>query len=180
MGYLHCCWQPNSCAKLFSVLLPTHLRYWVKSRLSRALLPTHLQFGLFALLLATQFLCQAVKCAVTNPFTLFGEIYANQGTVTNPFTIWAIYIAVGNPMPVLGCLVCSYQPIYTIWWNLSYPGYCYQPNLQYGLFSLLMAIQSTVAKPFTLQREFPGQTEVLFSSFLSGIFTTVKHSHFSI
>ena len=40
-----------------------------------------------------------------------------------------------------------------------------------------MAIQSTVAKPFTLQREFPGQTgyctEVRYSSFLSGIFTTM-------
>jgi hypothetical protein len=60
LGYLYFCWQPNSCAKLFSVLLPTHLHYLVKSRLSMALLPTHLQFGLFALLLATQFLCQAV------------------------------------------------------------------------------------------------------------------------
>ena len=47
MGCLHCCWQPNACARLFSVLLPTHLHYLVKSRLSRALLPTHLKHGLF-------------------------------------------------------------------------------------------------------------------------------------
>ena len=74
------------------------------------LLPTHLQYGLFALLLATQF----------------------QGTVTNPFTVWAICIAVGNPIPVPSCLVCCYQPIYTIWWNLGYPGHCYQPIYNMG------------------------------------------------
>ena len=75
MGYLHCCWQPNACAKLFSVLLPTHLHYLVKSRLSRALLPTHLKCGLFALLLA-------IQSTVAKPFTLQSELLGQTGYCT--------------------------------------------------------------------------------------------------
>ena len=45
------------------MLLPTHLHYLVKSRLSRGLLPTHLKYGLFALLLA-------IQSTVAEPFTL--------------------------------------------------------------------------------------------------------------
>ena len=52
--------------------------------------------------------------------------------LTNPFTDWTICIAVGNPIPVPSCLVCCYQPIYTIWWNLGYPGHCYQPIYNMG------------------------------------------------
>ena len=38
------------------------------------------------------FLCQAIECAVVNPFTYFMKFYATQGTVSNPFNIFVLPI----------------------------------------------------------------------------------------
>ena len=80
MGYLYCCWQPNAYARLFSVLLPTHLHYLVNYRLFRAQLPTHLKYGLFALLLA-------IQSTVAEPFTLQSEFRAKQAIVAKLFRV---------------------------------------------------------------------------------------------
>ena len=69
-----CCCQPIFCARLLSWLLPTHLSYLVKSRLSWALLPTHLDYGLFALLLPTHLPKRGLATAIqqqTQPSRLY-------------------------------------------------------------------------------------------------------------
>ena len=66
---ISCCWQPISTHFSFELMHPYHtlfsaysgqLKSAVGNPMFSVLLPTHLQYGLFALLLATQFLCQAV------------------------------------------------------------------------------------------------------------------------
>ena len=39
------------------------------------------------------FLCQAIECAVVNPFTYFMKFYATQGTVSKQFNFFVRFYA---------------------------------------------------------------------------------------